>query len=152
MSTYHVGQILFLIANNKVVPIQVIEEVVRTTLKGIEKTHIIKFPDKDETTIDIKKIKGLIFSSKEDVRKHMIDNATNAINKMISDADMICEEIFVISSEKTVNSFLPDKQEYEIDSQKMQLTENKNKIIKVDLGNGKIGNINTENLEKVGDV
>ena len=38
MQQYRVGQILFLIADaSKVVPIQVVEEVIRTTLEGKEK-------------------------------------------------------------------------------------------------------------------
>ena len=58
MKDYQVGQILFLIADaSKVVPIQVIEEVIRTTLEGKEKTYIVKLPDKKETCFDIKKIK-----------------------------------------------------------------------------------------------
>ena len=44
MQNYRVGQILFLIADtSKVLPIQVIEEVIRTTLEGKEKTYIIRF-------------------------------------------------------------------------------------------------------------
>ena len=75
MQQYRVGQILFLIADaSKVVPIQVVEEVIRTTLDGKEKTYIIKFPDKKETTADIKKVKGELFKSKDEVKKHMINN------------------------------------------------------------------------------
>ena len=41
---YRVGQILFLIADaSKVVPIQVVEEVIRTTLEGKEKTYMIRY-------------------------------------------------------------------------------------------------------------
>ena len=43
MQQYRVGQILFLIADaSKVVPIQVVEEVIRTTLEGKEKTSPVK--------------------------------------------------------------------------------------------------------------
>ena len=46
-SVLPVGQILFLIADSsQVVPVQVFEEVIRTTLEGKEKTYIIKLPDK----------------------------------------------------------------------------------------------------------
>ena len=61
MQQYRVGQILFLIADaSKVVPIQVVEEVIRTTLDGKEKTYVVKFPDKKATTVDIKKVKGCL--------------------------------------------------------------------------------------------
>ena len=85
MQQYRVGQILFLIADaSKVVPIQVVEEVIRTTLEGKEKTHIVKFRDKKGTTADIKKVKGALFTSKDEVRSYMIDNAKYAIEQMVS--------------------------------------------------------------------
>ena len=72
MQQYHVGQILFLIADaSKVVPIQVVEEVIRTTLEGKEKTYIIKFPDKNGTSVDIKKVKGELFKSKDEVKNYI---------------------------------------------------------------------------------
>ena len=95
MQQYRVGQILFLIADaSKVVPIQVVEEVVRTTLDGKEKTYIVKFPDKKETTADIKKVKGNLFKSKDEVKKYMIDNATSAIEQMVSLAEDMSINVF----------------------------------------------------------
>ena len=60
MKEYKVGQILFLIGESttKIIPVQVVEEVVRTTLTGKEKTYTIMLPDQDQTTVDIQSIKG----------------------------------------------------------------------------------------------
>ena len=60
MEQYEVGQILYTTSKNsfKIIPIQVVEEVVRTTINGTEKTYMVCFPDLNKTTVDIKKIKG----------------------------------------------------------------------------------------------
>ena len=147
MKIYTVGQVLFLIANNKIVPIQVIEEIVRTTLEGTDKSYIVLFPDKDKSTADIKNVKGKIFADQESVRKHMTENATNAINSMIKDANEICKLAFNVEKEsKEVLEALPI-----IEEQKMQ-PESNNNIITVDLGAGKVGKISQANLEQIGEV
>ena len=90
MNQYQVGQILYLISDaSRVIPIQVIEEVVRTTLSGRELTYNIKFPDKKQTVIDIKKVKGELFESQTLAKNYMINNATQAINQMIETAEEI---------------------------------------------------------------
>ena len=156
MQQYHVGQILFLIADaSKVVPIQVVEEVIRTTLDGKEKTYIIKFPDKNGTTVDIKKVKGELFKSKDEVKEYMIDNAKSAIEQMVSLAEEMSINIFNASSYDTPIGGEEGSQELVV------LEDNKEKeqevqqpdddgIIRVDLGNGKFGKINVDNLNNAG--
>ena len=157
MEQYRVGQILFLIADaSKVVPIQVIEEVIRTTLEGKEKTYIVKFPDKKGTTVDIKKVKGEIFTSKDEVKNYMIKNAKSAIEQMVSLAEEMSINIFNASSyeapvyEAPVQeklSILEDNDEEK--EQEVQPAEDDG-IIRVDLGNGKYGKINVDNLNNAG--
>jgi hypothetical protein len=161
MSNYSVGQILFLIANNKVIPVQVIEEVIRTTLDGKEKTYIVKFPDKDGTISDIKKLKSELFESPKAVRIFMIDNATKAIDDML----YVCEEMSINSfghkydsaqssvEYKLENSTSIDHKELLDDKINQEVQqENFNDIITVDLGNGKFGKIKNNELEKAGSL
>ena len=151
MQNYRVGQILFLIADaSKVLPIQVIEEVIRTTLEGKEKTYIIKFPDKKETSADIKKIKGKIFNSRSDVETYMIDNAKSAIQQMVLHAEEMSINIFnshpnnVHLEEKSDNITKEDSK-----VEKVQPI-NDDGIIRVDLGNGKFGKIKSKTLDNAG--
>ena len=156
MKDYQVGQVLFLIGDsNKVFPIQVVEEVIRTTLEGKEKTYIVKLPDKKETTIDIKKLKGDLFTDKKEVRDFMMRNASDAINSMIRDALNIANSLF------GVNTSIPDEPaqlepakeenivEPEILIEKVQ-PEVKGDIIKVDLGNGKFGKMSVADFNQAG--
>jgi hypothetical protein len=158
MQQYRVGQILFLIADaSKVVPIQVVEEVIRTTLDGKEKTYIVKFPNKKETTADIKKVKGELFMSKDEVKNYMIDNAKNAIEQMVALAEEMSINIFNASSYDTPVYDLSSQEEL------VTLKNSSNKeeeqevqppaddgIIRVDLGNGKFGKINVDTLNNAG--
>ncbi len=156
MKDYQVGQILFLIGeSNKVIPIQVVEEVIRTTLDGKEKTYIIKLPDKKETTVDIKKLKGSLFIGKKEVRDFMTKNASDAISAMISDAENVANTLFSaplveqdpkqqLVKEEEKNIIKP-----ELAPEKVQ-PEKENGIIKVDLGNGKFGKMSVSDFNQAG--
>ena len=143
MNNYRVGQILFLIANNTVVPVQVIEEVVRTTLSGKEKTYIVKFPDKKGTECDIASVKGKSFNTKKDAYDYMISNATNAIQKMVDEAESVANEIFSVSKNESDIHFIKEEEPLKVQP------ENNNSIIKLDLGGGQVGRIAQEDLEKI---
>ena len=140
MQEYQVGQILFFIADSsKVIPIQIIEEVIRTTLQGKDKTYIAKLPDKKQTTVDIKKLSGHLFSTNEDAKAFMMQNANNAITQMIEEAEDVANSLFGhvkkpnLEIIKEPNIVTPD-----IINEKVQ-PEKESDIIKVDLGNGKFG-------------
>jgi len=155
MQQYRVGQILFLIADaSKVVPIQVVEEVIRTTLDGKEKTHIVKFPDKNGTTVDIKKVKGELFTSKDEVKSYMIDNAKNAIEQMVALAEEMSINIFNASSyDVPVHNQIKEesaKIEDNVEKEEKVQPADDDGIIRVDLGNGKFGKINVDNLNNAG--
>lgn len=164
MSTYQVGQILFLMSNNNVFPVQVVEEIIKTTLDGQEKTYIVLFPNKEETKSDISKLKGKLFKTKVEVRNYMINNATKAINEMVTLAEKISDEVFgYVEEENLIPEYLHpkiEKQEIELSFPtpeevleeetiaKMQ-QGNKEDIITIDLGNGQVGKINQAELNKV---
>ena len=152
MKEYQVGQILYLISDaSRVIPIQVIEEVVSTTLERRELTYNIKFPDKKETIIDIKKIKGELFDSQDLAKNYMINNATQAINQMIETAEEIAINIFNKNAEEHSSdtiSFIETNQEAQ--EEKLVQLPKSDDIIKVDLGNGRFGKLKANELDKAG--
>ena len=157
MQQYRVGQILFLIADaSKVVPIQVVEEVIRTTLDGKEKTYIVKFPDKKETTVDIKKVKGELFKSKDEVKSYMIENAKSAVEQMVALAEEMSINVFnshpndVILSEEPQELLTLKREDEEVEEVEEVQPAEDDGIIRVDLGNGKFGKINVDNLNNAG--
>lgn len=151
MKEYQVGQILFFIADsNKVIPIQIIEEVIRTTLQGKDKTYIAKLPDKKQTTIDIKKLTGHLFATNEDAKAFMMKNANDAITQMIEEAEGVASSLFGHVKQPVLEIIEePDIITPDIIEEKVQ-QEKENDIIKVDLGNGKFGKMSVGDLNRAG--
>ena len=137
MEQYEVGQILYMTSSKsfKIIPIQVVEEVVRTTINGKEKTYMICFPDKEKTVTDIKKIKTEIFKTVDEVENHLINNTKKAIKQLIQEADIIKNEAF--GTTKEIKNDLVDK---------LMQQDTNDDIIKVDLGNGQIGKISKKQI------
>mgnify|MGYP001379038056 CR=1 FL=1 len=131
---YKVGQVLFMISikSQKIIPMQIVEEVSRTTMTGTEKTFMVKLPDDDATVVDINHLKGEIFSDIDRVKHSLIEKATASIEKMIIHASHIAKNKYNISQKEN------DVQ-----------VETNNDIIMVDLGNGVKAKMNTSNLDKV---
>ncbi len=125
-----------------VIPIQVVEEVVRTTLTGKEKTYMVMFPDQDNTVVDITETTGRLFVSKKDLKQFMTVNATKAIDKMLEKAEKICANRFPVVKE-SVNKNIDEKIEKNVHN------DANNDIITVDLGNGLTGKLNQKDISKV---
>ena len=145
MGEYKVGQVLYLIGakTTKIIPIQVIEEVVRTTIDGSDKTYTIQLPDKEKTTSDISAIKGMLFESPDDVRVYMINNATEAITRMMEMAIALSDTAFENSVTKEKNII------NDLSLIKGVQREDDDDIIKVDIGDGKVASMNVKNLKKL---
>ena len=137
---YKVGQILYMTnpENLKIIPVQVVEEVSRTTLTGTEITYIIQLPDKKKTTADIKVIKGEVYSSIDLLKKDMLEKATSSIENMINIAMTLSKEVFKTQDENIIDQNINNVQ-----------VETNDDIILVDLGNGVKAKMKTNELEKV---
>ena len=134
---YQVGQVLYTCNEKslKIIPLQIVEIVVRTTINGEKKEYIVQLPDKENTTTSLESIGGNIFSDIDTIRTHLIDNATSAIDKMINLANSIVTERFI-----NVNNVVQNNTSMQVDTN--------NDIIMVDLGNGVKAKMNTKNLNQ----
>ena len=167
MNNYRVGQVLYMIGekSTKVLPIQVVEEIIRTTMDGKAKSYIIRLPDKKKTTADISEIKGHLFENTTELREYMTKNATDAINKMIDHASALRDSVFeyvvqdndrshLLTTEPVVVdqlSMFPSLSNTQLDPMQGYNEMKPNDTIKVDLGNGKFATMDTSSLEKLGD-
>ena len=104
MSSYHVGQVVFVVSSAKmaVYPLAIAEEVTRKTLAGEEKTYLVKKNHNDDT-FNLSKIAGEIYADIADVKSVLIANVTQAIDK-------ICDK-----AEKKAASHSPSRSEESID-------------------------------------
>jgi hypothetical protein len=92
---HEVGQVLYLVLNKKqqVVPVQIVEQVVRRTMDGEETLHSVKIPTK-ESLYNLEELDADIYTTLEGVRKKMHDNANLAIEAMILKASEWEKEYF----------------------------------------------------------
>lgn len=137
---YNVGQVLYMTNSKslKIIPVQIVEEVTRTTLNGTEKTYMVQFPDTKKTIADINSLSGDLFEDIDVLKTNMIANATKSIEKMISLAQALASSEYQTNIPEVVN----------IKEVGVQV-ENNNDIIMVDLGGGIKAKMKTEELEKV---
>jgi len=95
MSAYTVGQVLYLLQtkNFSVVPVQVAEQITKNTLEGSETVYNVKIPGKGQM-LDLSSFEGEVFDDLTEVKKHMLNNITQNIEKMIHSAAEIASQYF----------------------------------------------------------
>lgn len=153
MSKYEVGQILYLTNEKsfKIIPVQVVEEVTRTTIEGVFKTYHVQFPDKNKTVADIADLKFKCFKTEKEVKDYLMTNTRSAIEKLLSAANELKTLCFSYQKDSNKHSDqavldIPVEEKNE-DSMQQEIEDD---IIKIDLGNGQVGKINTSNLKQIG--
>jgi len=122
---YKVGQILYLIQSNKfsIAPVQVVEHITKTTLRGVETVYNVAVPGGEET-IELSEFNGSVFKTITEVRSHMLENAHRSIDDLINKCVVKSEEYF---STPETELYVPSAEE---------------ETLQVDLGNGQVGRIN----------
>ena len=141
---YQIGQVLYICDEEKmkIIPIQVVEIISRTSLSnGKEKSFIVMFPDTKKTKTNISNITSKLFDNINLVEETMIANASTAIKKMRSAAELLSNDMFL--DEK------PSKEEEKIDQSSLHVQAQKNNDIIIKLGNGMQAKMNTNNLKEV---
>ena len=84
MATYDVGQIIYVLSGDtdKIVPMQVCEELRRRTIEGEIVTYMISSgPDKESFRLD--QINGKVFTTLEHAREHLKKNFDVWLEKQI---------------------------------------------------------------------
>jgi len=92
---YEVGQVLFVISavNMQVVPVRIVEQIVRRTVNGEKIEHEVSVPGKSDRYM-LSKIKGRVCSSTDEVKQIMMQNASKSITTLIEKATSKAEKYF----------------------------------------------------------
>ncbi len=100
MTTYIVGQILYIVPEGKaqLVPVQVIEEITKKTVNGSEVAYIIKW---NGQTADLKAVKGEVFETPEKAKNVLTTRSRQAIEQMVEKAVSKAAAWYVGVPEKT---------------------------------------------------
>lgn len=82
---YQVGQVLYIVPknDNKVIPVLVVEEITKKTLKGSEVTYRIQSTNDTSKIYLIDEISGTFFTSPDAAKKSLIELAAARITKIV---------------------------------------------------------------------
>lgn len=88
MSSFEVGQILFLLPKkeNKIVPVRVVEIVVRKKMNDQSVEYMVEIPNRSRDIVSLSELEAMSFTSDLELRSYMIQNSTSAIDQMIASA------------------------------------------------------------------
>jgi hypothetical protein len=88
MSSYKVGQILYVVPTKQtaVYPMQVIEEITKKSLNGVEIDYVLKAGGEDPKTILHREIKGEIFETADKAKMILTDRATKSVHRLVEAA------------------------------------------------------------------
>jgi hypothetical protein len=141
---YQVGQILFLVLHKKqqILPVQVVEEVVRTTLDGKEIDYTVSVPGKSGKSYSLDDIDASVFASLEEVKIHIETNIKQSIEKMISTALAVAEKEFNFKEELSTskNDSIEDHLKEDNENYNVHESDKENKKLKVELSDGTVAN------------
>ena len=126
-------------------PLKISEQVITKNLEGETTTYKALMPGKMNKKISLSKLSN-VWEDLDEVNKHLLDNANTAITNMLSETIDIENKYFL---EKVKNNL--DKNDACTNDPKNDTIKNNEdhvedkSIIKVDLGNGQIGNLKVDN-------
>ena len=139
---YQVGQILYLVQPDKfaVVPVQVVEQITKNTLDKNEVVYNVKVPNRTKL-LRLKDFDGKVFNDIGTVRHFMLENVSRSVENLILVAASSTKEHFGVDAvvEESNPIIMPS------------VYENNNDVVKIDLGDGIIGNVSMSNIEDAGE-
>tara|TARA_Y100000034_G_C6752609_1_gene334697 strand:+ start:357 stop:797 length:441 start_codon:yes stop_codon:yes gene_type:complete len=92
---HEVGQVLYVILSKKqrVIPIQIAEQIVRRSIEGESIQYLVKVPGKNDF-VDLKLFGDEIYSTLDEVQEQLMKNANKAIFKMTEQAKALVHDHF----------------------------------------------------------
>ena len=94
---YDVGQVLYLIINENhvVIPVQVVEQIVRRKIDGEVHSYQVSVPSKGKLTVcDLDELGATVCSSLEEVRETLFNNVKKFIEETIENAAKLSTQSF----------------------------------------------------------
>jgi hypothetical protein len=128
---YEVGQVLFVVLNKRpqIIPVQVIEQVVRRSLQGEEIQYSVNVPTKDgDKTFELSGLDGVVYTSIDEVQEAMLTNAKSTILKMTQKASAIAKNRF-------------DNEQSEDSVPAVNISQGNGEAMKITLDDGVVANV-----------
>ena len=141
--SYIVGQVVYALSNKEtgVIPVQIIEILLRKNLTGEVTSYMVMLPDKKRTVVSLEKLNVEIFTTCKDLEDYMLENTKKGISRVIDSAKSLAGASFeIVSCEKE------NEAETLGETIEKELNSSDSKTVEVDLGDGVTGKINLENI------
>ena len=135
---YNVGEIIYstIPESGKIVPLQVVEISIIKKIDSEETQYKVKLPTRTEKVYNLNKFPK-VFTSIDDIQEYLLNNAKNAIEQMVFEAEDLEQRYFAkIQQVEKLND------EVNIEC------KNEAEYVKIDLGNGQIGKIKPDFIHK----
>tara|TARA_R110002060_G_scaffold44613_1_gene55973 strand:- start:154 stop:546 length:393 start_codon:yes stop_codon:yes gene_type:complete len=115
-----------------VIPVQVTEKLLRTTLEGESISYIVQIPTKNKNSRNLDTIDASVYEDTDSIKIAMLENATRTIDNIVDKASRLAGKL------------LP--QQVKNNDEEMQLYDSQS--VNVDLGNGMVGKLSIDSLEE----
>lgn len=142
---YNVGDVLYttLPESGRIIPIQVVEVVNIKSISGEKTSYKVMIPSNKNKTTNLDKF-NKVFTDLKKIEDYLLNNAKNAIARMIEEASDLNEKYFASNDidEK------PAKEDLDESAVESIECKNEDVYVKIDLGNGQIGKIKPDFIPK----
>ena len=103
MSTYEVGTVLWIIHTDRpgLVAYRVVEEITKRTLEGEQIQYLVQPAVPKSRTVQLESIKGRIFLNSEEAKEALIENATKAIDAIVTKTQNLVDKFFTPPRKQT---------------------------------------------------
>ena len=100
MSTYEVGTVLWIIHTDRpgLVAYRVVEEITKRTLEGEQIQYLVQPAAPKARTVQLESIKGRIFLDSEEAKQALVENATKAIDTIVTKTQNLVNKFFLPTS------------------------------------------------------
>lgn len=103
MSTYEVGTVLWIIHTDRpgLVAYRVVEEITKRTLEGEQIQYLVQPAAPKARTVQLESIKGRIFLNSEEAKQALVENATKAIDTIVTKTQNLVNKFFIPTSRES---------------------------------------------------
>ena len=109
MSTYEVGTVLWIIHTDRpgLVAYRVVEEISKRTLDGEQIQYLVQPAAPKARTVQLESIKGRIFLDSEEAKQALVENATKAIDTIVTKTQNLVNKFFLTTTSQETISETP---------------------------------------------
>ena len=139
---YDVGQVLYVILKKrqKIVPVQVIEQIVRRTARGEKVQYLVRVPTRPDV-VDLDTLGEQVFEDIGNVKNYLRKNIFTVIDEMADKAVSLAINTFGADKVSPPAPELSSEEEFNVLNDSPVSPQPEADVIKIQLDNGQVANV-----------